>query len=236
MAGTKDRGKLLQMALRASSIIWSAVLGATRGCTIIRTSPGNSLDSCLLGILLPVPMSVTGTTGTPALAATLNAPCAATSHRPGGRGLGGMTLVSDEEPGIPLLTFLNSWMRMSVLRVPSGKNSTEAPCCRRSLQVERHLIWLRLSTLFKRTCPARCATSGQPLLEAYFLLTTGAPRTCEEHAPAHDWYKEIAGLRYELEWPIQMEKRVDVLHPPAARERYLRYVCIAELGHEGANS
>ena len=133
-----------------------------------------------------------------------NAECPLCSDKPSSRrwGLGSMTLVYDEEPGIPLLTFLNSWMRMSVLRVPSGKNSTEAPCCRRSLQVERHLIWLRLSTLFKRTCPARCATSGQALLEAYFLLITGEPRTCEEHAPAHDWYKEIAGLRYELEWPI----------------------------------
>ena len=45
------------------------------GCTIISTPPGNSLSSCLLGIFLPVPTMVIGTTGTLAFAATVNAPC-----------------------------------------------------------------------------------------------------------------------------------------------------------------
>ena len=63
------------MALLVSASILSASCGGTGGWMIMSTSPGNSLDSCLLGIFLPVPTRLIGTTGTPALAATLNAPC-----------------------------------------------------------------------------------------------------------------------------------------------------------------
>ena len=51
-------------------------------------------------------------------------------------------------------TFLNSFKHMSVARVPSGKNSTDAPCCNSCLQLFRHAIWLRLSILFNLTWPA----------------------------------------------------------------------------------
>jgi hypothetical protein len=66
----------------------------------------------------PVPMSVIGTTGTPALTATLNAP------------------------------FLNPPSTLSLLRVPSGKNNTLAPAPNISMHVCRHLSWLRRSTRF----------------------------------------------------------------------------------------
>ena len=36
-------------------------------------------------------------------------------------------------------------------------------------------------------------------------------RACQEHAPADDGDEEVAGFADELEWPVQVEQRVDVL-------------------------
>ena len=63
------------MACRAAAIMSSALPGWMGGCTTMRTRPPYILPSCPLGMSFPVPSSVTGTTGTFALAATLNAPC-----------------------------------------------------------------------------------------------------------------------------------------------------------------
>ena len=52
------------------------------------------------------------------------------------------------------LAFLKSAIFLSLLRVPSGKNSTEAPLDSRSLHSLRHFSWLRLSMRFSLTCPA----------------------------------------------------------------------------------
>ena len=54
-------------------------------------------------------------------------------------------------------------MRPSLLRVPSGKNSTDAPFASRSRQSPRHLSWLRLSILFSLICPAGTHSSHHDL-------------------------------------------------------------------------
>ena len=63
------------MSRRAASIMASGVLGGMGGCTTMRTLPLYMRPSCPFGIRAPVPISVTGTTGTFAFAATENAPC-----------------------------------------------------------------------------------------------------------------------------------------------------------------
>ena len=72
---TAAEGSLLAIAALLSRSISSAFLGWIRGCTIIVTDPLYTLPSSPLGISLPVPINVTGTTGTFALAAMLKAPC-----------------------------------------------------------------------------------------------------------------------------------------------------------------
>ena len=63
--------------LRAASIISSGFPGGIASCTTILTGPLYMRPSCPLGMSLPVPTRVTGTTGTFALEATENAPCVA---------------------------------------------------------------------------------------------------------------------------------------------------------------
>ena len=66
---------LLAMASLVSRNISSAFLGCTGGCTIIVTEPLYTMYSLPFGISLPVPIRVTGTTGTFDFAAILKAPC-----------------------------------------------------------------------------------------------------------------------------------------------------------------
>ena len=68
-------GKHEAISRRVASIMASGVLGGMGGCTTMRTLPLYMRLSCPFGISPPVPMSVTGTTGTFALAATEKAPC-----------------------------------------------------------------------------------------------------------------------------------------------------------------
>lgn len=58
------------------------------------------------------------------------------------------------------LTFLNSYMRPSLLRVPSGKNSTLAPFFSSSPHCFRHSSWLRRSTRLIITWPGANSRGG----------------------------------------------------------------------------
>ncbi len=156
-------------------------------------------------------------------------------------------------------TFLKSAMRPSLLRVPSGKKSTEAPFASSARQSPRHLSWLRLSMRFSITCPAarrehpsRYSHAGFGLRPTHCLHALAAEdwllvsllsgvfmlwncrtlswvdslcqeghswRACEKHAPAHDGDEEVRGLGHELEGPVQVEQREDVLKPCAHAQR-----------------
>ena len=94
-------------------------------------------------------------------------------------------------------------------------------CFKRSPHCSRHFIMLRLSTRLIITWPATHQPAvmwhtHSPALEIFaercsILSHQENWPACEEHAPANDGDREVAGLGDELEGPVQMEQRVDIL-------------------------